>query len=135
VPISERRETTSPSASRGERVASSQRLGAIAGFMVLLLLFAAVAVSGRVEPARARIEVRLLPRSGFTPSTITVPRGSTVTWVNDDKLPHTVTSTEGAFASQAIRSEESFAFRFDVPGTYSYFSGFQPQWAGRIVVR
>jgi plastocyanin len=74
------------------------------------------------------------PLFGFTPSTLTVRRGTTVTWVNDDLLPQTVTSPEGAFASQAIRGDESFAFRFNVPGTYSYFSGFQPQMTGKIVV-
>jgi len=75
------------------------------------------------------------PLFGFLPSTLTVQRGTIVTWVNDDELPHTVTSTEGAFASQAIRNDESFFFRFDAPGTYKYFSGFQPHMTGRIVVR
>jgi plastocyanin len=60
---------------------------------------------------------------------------TTVTWVNDGEFPHTVTSPEGAFASQAIRQEKAFSFRFDAPGTYTYFSGFQPKTAGRIVVR
>ena len=107
---------------------------AAAGGLIVLGFLAAVAVSGRVERAGASVQIRMLPSSGFTPSTLTVPRGTLVTWVNDDKLPHTVTSSEGVFASQAIRSEESFFFRFEVPGTYTYFSGFEPHMMGRIVV-
>ena len=47
------------------------------------------------------------PLFGFIPPTLTVERGTIVSWVNDDELPHTVTSTEGAFASQAIHSAVS----------------------------
>ena len=75
------------------------------------------------------------PLFGYIPSTLTVQRGTIVTWVNDDELPHAVTSTEGVFASQAIQSDESFFFRFDAPGTYMYFSDFQAHMTGRIVVR
>ena len=106
---------------------------ATAGGLMVLVFLAAVGVSGRAERAGASAQIRI--SSGFTPSTLTVPRGTLVTWVNDDKLPHTVTSSEGVFASQAIHSEESFFFRFEVPGTYTYFSGFEPHMTGRIVVR
>jgi plastocyanin len=75
------------------------------------------------------------PLSGFTPSILTVQRGTTVSWVNKDESPHTVTSGEGAFASQALYSDQFFFFRFDKPGTYTYFSGFQPHMTGKIVVR
>ena len=35
----------------------------------------------------------------FDPSAITVPTGTTVAWTNEDAVPHTVTSTDGAFDS------------------------------------
>jgi plastocyanin len=101
----------------------------------VLVLLAAVAVVGRAERKETPVQIRVSPMSGFTPSSLTVQRGTLVTWVNDDELPHTVTSTDGVFASQAIGSEETFFFRFDTPGTYTYFSGFQPKMTGRIVVR
>jgi len=111
------------------------RIAALAGGLMVLVLLLAASVAGRAECAGTSVQVRMSPLFGFTPSTLTVRRGTTVTWVNDDLLPHTVTSTEGAFASQAIRGDESFAFRFDAPGAYSYFSGFQPQMTGKIVVQ
>ncbi len=116
---------------RVPRILSSTGLGSLA----ILVLFGVFAVSSRADCAGAAAQVRISPLSGFIPSTLTVKSGTTVTWVNDDELPHTVTSAEGAFASQAIHSDEAFSFRFDAPGTYRYFSGFQPQIAGRIVVR
>ncbi len=121
-------------ASDVQRVARLQRLAAVCSLVVLIVL-ACVALSGRAECAGEPVQVRMSPRSGFTPSTLTVQRGSTVTWVSDDELPHTVTSSEGAFASQAIHRDESFSFRFEARGTYRYFSGFQPGMTGTIVVR
>jgi len=105
------------------------------GGFAILALFGVFAPSGRAECAAALAQVRISPLFGFIPSSLTVKSGTTVTWVNDDELPHTVTSPEGTFASQAIHNDEVFSFRFDAPGTYTYFSGFQPKTAGRIVVR
>jgi plastocyanin len=102
--------------------------------MLFLTLVGVSAVVPRAECAGDPVRVRLSP-FGFIPATVTVQAGTVVTWVNEDELPHTVTSAEGAFASQALHNNESFLFRFDVPGTYQYFSGFQPQMTGRIVVR
>jgi len=117
--------------SRKRRVAY---LVSASGLMVLVLIVI-LAVSGRAERATPPVQIRMSPSSGFTPSTLSVQRGTLVTWVNDDERPHTVTSSEGTFASQAIHSDESFFFRFDSPGTYSYFSGFKPHMTGRIIVR
>ena len=105
------------------------------GSLVVLWLLAAVALSERGVRTEPLAEVRMSPLSGFTPSILTVQRGTTVSWVNKDELPHTVTSSAGAFASQALYSGQTFFFRFDIPGTYAYFSGFQPRMTGKIVVR
>jgi len=108
---------------------------ATASAVMVLVLIVALAVSGRAERAAPPVQVRMSPSSGFTPSTLTVQRGTIVSWVNEDERPHTVTSSQGSFASQAIHSDESFFFRFDNAGTYTYFSGFKPHMTGRIIVR
>jgi len=123
-----------PVSSRTRRVARFLSLTGLGGFAILGL-FAGFALSGRAEYVGAAAQVRISPLFGFIPSSLSVKSGTTVTWVNDDEFPHTVTSPEGTFASQAIQSQEAFSFRFDAPGTYTYFSGFQPKTAGRIVVR
>jgi plastocyanin len=45
----------------------------------------------------------------FGERTLTVPVGTTVTWVNHDEEPHTVTSAERLFASPGLDAGESFS--------------------------
>ena len=54
----------------------------------------------------------------FDPAAITVPTGTTVAWTNDDSVPHTVTSTDGAFDSGIFDPGGSFAFTFNEPGSF-----------------
>jgi plastocyanin len=71
----------------------------------------------------------------FDPPMLAVNSGTTVTWVNHDDEPHTVTSFTGAFGSQALDTDESFSFQFKAPGTYVYRCGIHPHMTGTIVVR
>jgi plastocyanin len=70
----------------------------------------------------------------FSPATVTVKAGSTVTWVNLDEEPHTVFSDAGLFRSSALDTKESFSFKFDKPGTYHYLCTIHPRMLGTIVV-
>jgi plastocyanin len=67
--------------------------------------------------------------SAFGPSKIEVSVGTTVTWTNNDGVPHTVTSTEsddvdsatsGLFDSGALQTGESFSYTFTKAGDYPY---------------
>jgi plastocyanin len=44
----------------------------------------------------------------FTPNSLTVKAGSTVTWVNKDDEPHNVVSDTGSFRSGAVDTDETF---------------------------
>ncbi len=71
----------------------------------------------------------------FTPGTILIPAGTTVRWTNNDSVSHTVTSRSGLFDSGSLASDEVFEYRFDVPGTYSYFCSIHPSMQdGTIIV-
>ncbi|HZS33716.1 MAG TPA: plastocyanin/azurin family copper-binding protein [Methylomirabilota bacterium] len=71
----------------------------------------------------------------FAAAAVTVPVGTTVTWVNHDEEPHTVTSTTQAFASPGLDTGESFSYRFTRPGTYTYFCALHPHMTARVIVR
>jgi plastocyanin len=71
----------------------------------------------------------------FAPAALTVPRGTTVTWVNHDEEPHTVTSATGAFASTGLVKDDSFAQTFSKPGTYQYFCALHPHMNATVIVR
>jgi plastocyanin len=71
----------------------------------------------------------------FAPTAMTVPVGTTVRWKNLDGEPHTVRSVDSTFASNALDQNDSFAFKFDQPGTYRYVCSIHPQMVGTIVVK
>lgn len=71
----------------------------------------------------------------FVPMSLTVAAGSTVIWANMDDEPHTVVSDTGLFRSGAIDTSESFAFKFDKPGTYHFTCSIHPRMVGTIVVQ
>ncbi len=70
----------------------------------------------------------------FTPKSVTVKAGTTVTWTNQDDIPHTVTSTTKQFRSMALDTDDKFTFTFSTPGTYDYFCSLHPKMTGTIVV-
>jgi len=71
----------------------------------------------------------------FGPTTLAVAAGSTVTWINRDDIPHTVVSTDGAFKSKVLDTDEKFSFTFTKPGTYAYFCSIHPKMTGTLVVQ
>ena len=117
---------------RASRVARFLGLTGLGGFAILGL-FGILVLSGRAECAAAVAQVRISPLVGFIPSSLTVKSGNTVTWVNDGEFPHTVTSPEGAFASQAIQREKAFSFRFDAPGTSRTSPASSPRLPARLL--
>jgi plastocyanin len=71
----------------------------------------------------------------FTPGTVTVKPGTTVTWTNKDDIPHGIASANNAFKkSAALDTDESYSFTFTTPGTYQYFCYLHPKMVGTIVV-
>jgi len=71
----------------------------------------------------------------FTPPTLTVKAGTTITWTNKDDIPHGIASADNAFAkSRALDTDDSFSFTFAKPGTYQYFCYIHPHMVGTIVV-
>lgn len=80
-------------------------------------------------------EVDML-NSAFSPSSITVARGTTVIWINKDATVHTVTS--GAmFDSGDVTQGKSFSYTFNSTGTYSYYCRYHRSMGmtGRVVVQ
>jgi plastocyanin len=70
----------------------------------------------------------------FTPATTAVPVGATVTWTNQDDVPHNVISTEKKFASPVLDTDEKWSHTFDAAGTYKYYCSIHPKMTGQVVV-
>ena len=72
----------------------------------------------------------------FQPATIHVKAGTTVTWIQKDSAPHTVTSTNpaGLFASANLSQGQQFTFTFSKPGVYEYQCTIHPSMQGTVTV-
>ncbi|HLO60147.1 MAG TPA: cupredoxin family copper-binding protein [Bacteroidales bacterium] len=70
----------------------------------------------------------------FSPATISVKAGTTITWTNYDNVAHTVTSDDGLFDSGSISMNDSFSQKFDSTGTFAYHCTPHPQMTASVVV-
>jgi plastocyanin len=65
---------------------------------------------------------------------MTVPVGTTVTWVNMDDIPHLIVEKSGAFRSKALDTNDRFSHTFDQAGVVEYYCGLHPHMIGKIIV-
>jgi len=57
----------------------------------------------------------------FSPAEIRIPKGSTITWTNNDAVSHTVTSDSGSeLNSESLSQGETYSHTFNAQGTYEY---------------
>ena len=69
----------------------------------------------------------------FSPSTITVTAGTTITWKNFDDVAHTVTSDDGLFDSGSISTNGTFSHTFNSAGTFDYHCTPHPAMTASVV--
>ncbi len=70
----------------------------------------------------------------FVPGEIEVKVGTTITWTNNDSVPHTVTARDDSFDSGRMEQGNTFSFTFDTAGSFEYFCEYHPNMVGTIVV-
>ncbi len=71
----------------------------------------------------------------FSPATLIVAVGDTVTWTNTDTAVHTVTADDGSFDSGSLGTGGTFTHTFDTAGSYAYHCTIHPGMTATIVVR
>jgi len=71
----------------------------------------------------------------FSPATLTIAKGSKVTWTNQDDIPHTIVMLGAGVHSKALDTDNSFSYQFDKAGTFAYICGLHPHMHGEIVVQ
>ena len=106
-------------------------------FVTLLLAAATLPAAIPAAPAKstpAAAPTVHISNFTFSPQALKIRAGQTVTWVNDDDIPHNVTAMDMNFKSKVLDTGESFSFTFPHAGTYAYFCGLHPHMTGSIVV-
>ncbi len=91
-------------------------------------------VKAQQAPAGVAAEVKV-DNFSFSPATLTVAAGTTVTWTNRDDIPHNVVSTDKVFKSKVMDTDEKFSYTFTKAGSYSYFCSIHPHMTGTVVVK
>ena len=70
------------------------------------------------QPAGSSVNIE---NGSFSPKTLTVPVGTTVTWKNNTNKQHTVTSDTNLFDSGPVAENATFSYTFDKAGQYPYY--------------
>ncbi|MBI4147770.1 cupredoxin domain-containing protein [Candidatus Woesearchaeota archaeon] len=89
------------------------------------------------EPAASAEEHKVdMKEFKFSPNTLTVKAGDSVTFTNADGAPHTATMTSGPekFDTGKLVKGQSKTVTLSKPGTYTYICEFHPGMKGTIVV-
>ena len=97
-----------------------------------LILAAALLLPLGVQARANEIKVTI-DNFTFSPAELKVKVGDTVTWTNQDDIPHTVVSA-GKFRSKAMDTDNTFSFTFTSAGDYKYFCSLHPHMTGMIKV-
>jgi plastocyanin len=106
-------------------VRSFSRVALLAVSLTLVLAAPALAANFSVQ----------IRNFAFTPQSITVHAGDTVTWVNLDATAHRVHSTNGQFPdSPDLQQSQAYPVTFNTPGVYAYICGIHPQMQGSVTV-
>ncbi|MHB8579872.1 MAG: cupredoxin domain-containing protein [Ignavibacteriaceae bacterium] len=80
----------------------------------------------------------IMQNIAFIPDSLTISKGTTITWINKDAMTHTVTSgtpilQTGLFDSGDMMQSQSFSYKFDSTGTFKYFCKVHPSLMQAVI--
>lgn len=106
-------------------------VAALAALVLGALTGGSAAAGGTATASKTkRVEVVSF---AFKPPTVTIAKGSTVTFANTSSVKHTATR-EGSFDTQAIKPGRSATVRFAKKGTFAYHCMIHPSMRGKVIV-
>ncbi|MGD0115951.1 MAG: cupredoxin family copper-binding protein [Dehalococcoidia bacterium] len=89
------------------------------------------AASG-TAPAQASVTIKDF---AFSPPSVTIQVGGTVTWTNNGPSAHTATADDGSFDSGSLAAGKTFQHTFQTAGTFSYHCTIHPFMTAEVVVQ
>jgi len=96
-----------------------------------LAIVAALTVAAATGAATTTVQIT---KNGFTPGSVTVAAGDTVTWHNADTKTHQVVADNGAFASPALAAGASWSYTAGKSGTFTYRDAYATTHKGTLKV-
>ena len=104
---------------------------------VLLIIGTAIIITGCEKDKTDNVSgnfVVTMKNAAFSPASLTITTGSTVTWTNDDNVIHTVTTVDGNLNSGDIAVGASYSKTFSTAGTFNYYDAHNTSMTGVLVV-
>jgi plastocyanin len=89
-------------------------------------------VGGSNAPRTVAVSIKNM---AFSPSSVQIAIGDSVTWTNADDRDHSVEAKDGSFSSGNLRSGSSFTHRFEKAGKFSYGCSYHPRMKGAVDVK
>ena len=71
----------------------------------------------------------------FSPATVTIHVGDTITWTNQGNQPHTATASDGSFNTGTLHTGQSASHTFTKAGTFTYICSIHPFMHGTVIVQ
>ncbi len=103
--------------------------------IVLTTLAYQLVPSLRPQTATTVTKTIIVLGSGYSPSTVTVPAGSTLIFISRSDIDHTVTQTNGTTFDKVIHAHGTITLKLTKPGTYQYDCTYHPFMVGTIIVQ
>ena len=75
-----------------------------------------------------------MTQESFVPDTSTVNVGATITWTNNDTVPHSVTANDGKFDSGPILPGKTYQWTAKEAGVIAYHCIFHPSMTAQVMV-
>lgn len=101
-------------------------------YKVILLAIVAATLLASVSAQAATTSVNI-KNNAFSPQSVTIKAGDTVTWTNQDSVQHNVDFE--SFKSDLLSQGQTYSHTFDTPGSYSYDCDVHPFMKGTVIVK
>lgn len=112
--------------------AQEQRHHPVTLFFAVLLLGASALASAAPKAKTHTVSIEALQ---FSPETLEVKAGDSVTWSNKDAFPHNATAENKSFRSGDIQSGHSWKFKAGKKGVFPYVCTLHPGMKAVLIVK
>lgn len=110
-----------------------KRLSIVVALLAICAMWVSIVTADGKANASAQVTIHMKDLL-FTPDATNVPVNTTVVFVNDDTVTHTVTASDQSFDSKDIGPGKTWQTTFTKPGTYRYTCIYHPGMSGKITV-
>jgi plastocyanin len=128
LPARERSRRPGPARSRPRLTKTSTAKHGRAGGLILAVRHRGQTAHAAADPSASIVDF------SFSPSSITIHVGDTITWTNVGHQPHSATANDHSFDTGILQHGQSGSHTFTTPGTYTYFCIVHPNMKGTVVV-